>query len=82
MVLSKEEKRQRHNAQTKKSRSKLQERADNGDKKAIKQVNKNKRSNKFSACKSYIRLYASKQDIAEIREVIATRIKELNKKDK
>lgn len=82
MVLTEEEKRKRHNTQQKQSRDNLTERAKHGDKKAQKQLNKERRSRAFSACKTYIRRHASKQDISEIRDVIAGRIKELNEKDK
>lgn len=81
MVYSKEEQRERHRIQVRRSRQKLKKEAETDPEKK-KVWEKQKHDRKFSAAKSFIRLHATQGEIAEIRDVIAERVKELRESQK
>ena len=79
MVLSKEEKRIRHNQQQRKYTARKKTKIRQKDPAALKQKARNERSQRFSVVKRYIKKEASKNDISLIRDLIADRVKLLNK---
>ena len=79
MALSKEEKRIRHNQQQKEYVARKKAKIQQKDLAALKQKARNERSQRFSVVKRYIKKEASKNDIFLIRDLIAERVKLLNK---
>ena len=79
MVLSKEEKRIRHNQQQRKYVARKKAKIQQKDLAALKQKARDERSQRFSVVKRYIKKEASKNDIFLIRDLIADRVKLLNK---
>ena len=79
MVLSKEEKRIRHNQQQRKYVAHKKIKIQKKDPEALKQKARNERSQRFSVVERYIKKEASKNDIFLIRDLIADRVKLLNK---
>lgn len=53
-----------------------------GDKKAQKQINKNRRNKYLSTAKNFIKKHATLEEVSIFRDLLAERVKELrNKKD-
>ena len=81
-MLSEQEKKERRKIYNRTYRELLKKRALAGDKKAQKQLKKSNRGATFASVKSYVRKHATKIEISELRDVIAERVKTLNKKKK
>ena len=81
-MLSEQEKKERRKIYNRTYRERLKRRALAGDKKAQKQLKKSNRGATFAAVKSYVRNHANRIEISELRDVIAERVKTLNKKKK
>ena len=81
-MLRKQEKKERRKIYNRTYRERLKKRALAGDKKAQKQLKKSNRGAAFASVKSYVRKHATKIEISELRDVIAERVKTLNKKKK
>ena len=79
MILSKEEKRIRHNQQQREYTARKKAKIQQKDPATLKQKARNERSQRFSVVKRYIKKEASKNDIFLIRDLIADRVKLLNK---
>ena len=79
MVLTKEEKRIRHNQQQREYTESKKNKKKKKDPEDLKQKAQNERSQRFSVVKRYIKKEASKNDIFLIRNLIAKRVKLLNK---
>ena len=79
MVLSKEEKRIRHNQQQREYTARKKAKIQQKDPAALKQKARDERSQRFSVVKRYIKKEASKNDISLIRDLLADRVKLLNK---
>ena len=60
-------------------RQRLQTKIKNGDPVAIKQQQKNNNIKSFAAAKSFVKLHANRQQLAELSDLIVARIKQLNK---
>lgn len=77
---TKEERRRRLNrAAARRYRQRLQTKIKNGDPAAIKQQQKNNNSKSFTAAKSFVKLHASRQQLAELSRLISKRLKEFYK---
>lgn len=79
METKEERTRRRNREAARRYRQRLWGKIRKGDSEAIKQQEKNNNSKSFAAAKSFIKLHANRRQISEISEVIAARIKELNK---
>ena len=81
MALTEEEKRERHRLANKRYYQKQKEKAKKGDGAATKQAERNKYNTSFSHARNFISKQAKKKDLPVLRDLIAIRQKELNKKD-
>ena len=82
MVLSEEEKKERHRLANKKYYEKQKMKAKQGNTKAAKQKERTKYKTYFSHTRQFILNKAKKSDLPLLRDMIATRQKELNKSSK
>lgn len=82
MVLTDDEKRERHRLASKRYRERQKKKAAAGNKQAIKQQEKAKNSRAYSAATSYIRNKATLLQLGEMRDLIAERHKKLIQKNK
>lgn len=80
MVLTDEEKKERHRLASKRYRERQKKKAKEGDKKAKIQEEKAKHQRAYSAATSFIRNKANKKELGEMRDLIAERHKSLMKK--
>ena len=82
MVLTEEEKRERHRLANKRYRERQKKKVKEGDKRAKLQDEKAKHQRAYSAATSFIRNKANKMELSEMRELIAERHKRLMNKNK
>lgn len=81
MVLTEEEKRERHRLASKRYRERQKKKVKQGDKKAIKQKQKETNDRLYASAKSFIRNHANKKQISSLRDEMAARVKVLNEKN-
>lgn len=79
MVLTEEEKLERHRLANQRYYQKQKEKANKGDAMAKKQLERNKYNTAFSHTKSFINKQAKKKDLLVLRDLIATRQKKFKK---
>ena len=82
MVLSEEEKKERHRLANKRYYERQKMKAKQGNSKAAKQKERNEYKTYYSHTKQFILKRAKKIDLPKLRDMIATRQKELNKSSK
>lgn len=80
-LLGEHEKKEKRKIYNRTYRERLKKRAIAGDEKAQKQLKKSNRGAAFAATKSYVRRHATMLEINELQDVIAKRIKTINKKN-